>query len=76
MVLSKLMSSVEEKTIQKKISWISAQIRETKIQLNRQYKELKEALKAQETLRNKKNRIPKLTKFCRHVSRLFFVFLI
>ncbi len=54
MVLSKLMSSDEEKNIQKKINWISAQIRETKIQLNRQYKELKEALKDQETLRNKK----------------------
>jgi len=54
MVLSKLMSSDKEKNIQKKINWISAQIRETKIQLNRQYKELKEALKDQETLRNKK----------------------
>jgi len=54
MVLSKLMSSDEEKKIQKKINWISAQIRETKIQLNRQYKELKEDLKDQETLRNKK----------------------
>ncbi len=60
MVLSKLMSSDEEKKIQKKINWISAQIRETKIQLNRQYKELKEALKDQETLRNKKNQDTKI----------------
>ena len=44
----------EDKQIQKKIDWISSQIRETKIQLNRQYKELKEALKEQEKLRNKK----------------------
>ncbi len=60
MVLSKLMSSDEEKNIQKKINWISAQIRETKIQLNRQYKELKEALKDQETFRNKKNQDTKI----------------
>jgi len=60
MVLSKLMSSDEEKKMQKKINWISAQIRETKIQLNRQYKELKEALKEQETLRNKKNQDTKI----------------
>ena len=60
MVLSKLMSSDEEKKIQKKINWISAQIRETKIQLNRQYKELKEDLKDQETLRNKKNQDTKI----------------
>ncbi len=44
---------VEDKRIQKKINWISRQIRETKIQLNRQYKELKEALKEQEKLREK-----------------------
>ena len=44
----------EDKQIQKKIDWISSQIRETKIQLNRQYKELNEALKEQEKLRNKK----------------------
>ncbi|MCZ6582488.1 MAG: hypothetical protein O6761_04875 [Thaumarchaeota archaeon] len=44
----------DEKQIQKKISWISNQIRETKIQLNRQYQELKDALKEQEKLRNKK----------------------
>ncbi len=40
----------------KKIDWISRQIRETKIQLNRQYKELKEALKEQEKLRDEKNK--------------------
>jgi len=44
----------KNKQIQKKIDWISSQIRETKIQLNRQYKELEEALKEQEKLRNKK----------------------
>jgi len=44
----------EDKQIQKKIDWISSQIRETKIQLNRQYRELEVALKEQEKLRNKK----------------------
>ncbi len=44
---------VEDRQIQKKIDWISKQIRETKIQLNRQYKDLKEALKEQEKLREK-----------------------
>ncbi|KKM76955.1 hypothetical protein LCGC14_1374920 [marine sediment metagenome] len=44
---------VEDRQIQKKIDWISRQIRETKIQLNREYKELKEALKEQEKLREK-----------------------
>ncbi len=44
----------KDKQIQKKIDWISSQIRETKIQLNRQYKELEVALKEQEKLRNKK----------------------
>ncbi len=43
----------KDKQIQKKIEWISRQIRETKIQLNREYKELKEALKEQEELRKK-----------------------
>ncbi len=43
----------KDKQIQKKIDWISRQIRETKIQLNREYKELKEALKEQEELRGK-----------------------
>ena len=38
---------VEDKQIQKKINWISSQIRETKIQLKRQYKELEEALNAE-----------------------------
>jgi len=41
----------KDRQIQKKIDWISRQIRETKIQLNREYKELKEALKEQEELR-------------------------
>ncbi len=43
----------KDRQIQKKIDWISKQIRETKIQLNRQYKDLKEALKEQEKLREK-----------------------
>lgn len=43
----------KDRQIQKKIDWVSKQIRETKIQLNRQYKELKEALKEQEKLREK-----------------------
>jgi len=43
-----------EEQIQKKINWISSQIRETKIELKRQYKELEEALKEQEKLRDKK----------------------
>jgi hypothetical protein len=47
---------VQDKHIQKKINWISSQIRETKIQLNRQYKELEDALKEQEKLtKNKKS---------------------
>ncbi len=48
------MDSTKDKQIQKKINWITSQIRETKIQLDRQYKELKDALKEQEKLRNKK----------------------
>ena len=40
--------------IQKKIDWISSQIRETKFELHRQNKELKDALKAQEELRKKR----------------------
>ena len=47
---------VQDKQIQKKIDWISSQIRETKIQLKREYKELEDALKEQEKLR-KKNKI-------------------
>jgi len=43
----------KEENIQKKIDWISSQIRETKIQLKRQYKELKEALDEQERIRKK-----------------------
>jgi len=42
---------VQNKQIQKKIDWISSQIRETKIQLKRQYKELEDALKEQENHR-------------------------
>ncbi|MEK0327821.1 MAG: hypothetical protein QQN54_04500 [Nitrosopumilus sp.] len=47
---------VQDKQIQKKIDWISSQIRETKIQLKRQYKELQDAIKEQEKLRKKKKR--------------------
>ena len=45
---------VQDKHIQDKINWISRQIRETKIQLNLQYKELKDAIKEQEKLRKNK----------------------
>jgi len=48
---------VQDKQIQKKIDWISSQIRETKIQLKRQYKELSDSLKEQEKLRKKKKKI-------------------
>ncbi len=44
----------QDKHIQKKIDWISSQIRETKIQLKREYKELEVALKEQEKLRKNK----------------------
>ncbi len=47
---------VQDKQIQKKIDSISSQIRETKIQLKRQYKELEDAIKEQEKLRKKKKR--------------------
>ena len=47
---------VQDKQIQDKINWISSQIRETKIQLNQQYKELKDALKEQEKLRKNKKK--------------------
>ncbi len=47
---------VQDRQIQKKIDWISSQIRETKIQLKREYKELEDALKEQEKLRKKKKR--------------------
>ncbi len=43
----------QDKQIQKKIDWISSQVRETKIQLKRQYKDLEDALKEQEKLRKK-----------------------
>ena len=46
---------IQDKQIQDKIDWISRQIRETKIQLNRQYNELKDAIKEQEKLRKNKN---------------------
>ncbi len=45
---------IQDKQIQDKIDWISRQIRETKIQLNRQYNEIKDAIKEQEKLRNNK----------------------
>jgi hypothetical protein len=45
---------IQDKQIQDKINWISRQIRETKIQLNLQYKELKDAIKEQEKLRKNK----------------------
>ena len=43
----------KDKRIQKKIDWIASQIRETKIELHRQHKELEDALKKQEELRRK-----------------------
>jgi len=47
---------IQDKQIQDKIDWISRQIRETKIQLNRQYSELKDAIKEQEKLRKNKKK--------------------
>jgi len=44
----------DDERIQKKINWISSQIRETRIQLYRLYKELNDALKEQGKLRSKK----------------------
>ena len=44
----------DDKQVQKKITWISSQIRETRIQLYRLNKELNDALKEQEKLRKKK----------------------
>ena len=44
----------DDKQVQKKINWISSQIRETRIQLYRLNKELNDALKEQEKLRKKK----------------------
>ena len=49
-------SDVQDKQIQKKIDWISSQIRETKIQLKREYKELEDALKEQEKIRKNKKK--------------------
>ncbi len=46
----------QDKQIQKKIDWISSQVRETKIQLKRQYKNLEDALKEQENLRKNKKK--------------------
>lgn len=45
----------EAKRIQKKIDWISRQIRETKILLHKQNQEVQEAIKEQEELRKKVN---------------------
>ncbi|HSB56204.1 MAG TPA: hypothetical protein VLD38_00135 [Nitrosopumilaceae archaeon] len=44
----------EDKRIQKKIDWISGQIRETKILLHKQNQDLQEAIKEQEELRKVK----------------------
>ena len=49
----------KDKRLQKKIDWIASQIRETKFELHRQNKELKDALKEQEELRNKKAKTKK-----------------
>ena len=43
----------KDKRLQKKIDWVASQIRETKFELHRQYKELEDALKEQEELRKK-----------------------
>ena len=43
----------EDKRIQKKIDWISGQIRETKILLHKQNQDLQKAIKEQEKLRKK-----------------------
>jgi hypothetical protein len=54
-VIRKLMNfDDKDKRLRKKIDWIASQIRETKFELHRQNKELKDALKEQEELRNKK----------------------
>jgi len=41
----------KDKRLQNKIDWIASQIRETKFELHRQHKELKDALNEQEELR-------------------------
>ena len=54
-VIQKLLNFDEkDKHLKKKIVWIASQIRETKFELHRQYKELEDALKEQEELRKKK----------------------
>ena len=54
-VIRKLMNfDDKDKRLQKKIDWIASQIRETKFEIHRQYKELEDALKEQEKLRKKK----------------------
>ncbi len=42
------------KTTQKKINWISSEIREERIYLHQLYKELNDDIKEQEKLRDKK----------------------
>ena len=49
----------KDKLIQKKIDWIASQIRETKFELHRQHKELKDALSEQDELRKQKAKIKK-----------------
>ena len=59
-VLQKLMNfDDKDKRIQKKIDWITSQIRETKFELHRQHKELEDALKEQEELRKKRAKTKK-----------------
>ena len=54
-VIRKLMNFDEkDKQIQKKIDWITSQIRETKFELHRQHQELDDALKEQEELRKQR----------------------
>ena len=52
-------SNDKDKQIQKKIDWITSQIRETKFELHRQHQELEDALKEQEELRRKKAKAKK-----------------
>ena len=59
-VLQKLMNfDDKDKRIQKKIDWITSQIRETKFELHRQHQELKDILKEQEELRKQKTKTKK-----------------
>ena len=48
------MNFEEDERIQKKIDWISRQIRETRILLHKQNQELQKAIKEQEGLRKEK----------------------